>query len=168
MQRCHLGEYWISLITWFLFVFHIPELSSPQREKPNMASQWSLLQSEWCRTAIVDSFCARNLVNCVYSYAGIWNLRRCDWNTKKDKGKQKKKGPFKSQSKCWSLFLHFGLTSKELFEVSFYMISLRRRVLVKKERRRERDSERENLQEVYSNTISITIYWISMCRGLLS
>ena len=50
------------------------------------------------------------------------------------------------------------MTSKELFEVSFYMISLRRRVLVKKERRRERDSERENLQEVYSNTISITIY----------
>ena len=89
------------------------------------------------------------------------------YEKRQGKTEKKKKGPFKSQSKCWSLFLHFGLTSKELFEVSFYMISLRRRVLVKKERR-ERDSERENLQEVYSNTISITIYWISMCRGLLS
>ena len=40
------------------------------------------------------------------------------------------------------MFLHFGLTSKELFEVSFYMISLRRRMLVKKEKE-ERKRQRE-------------------------
>lgn len=141
MQRCHLGEYRISLITWILFVFHIPEFchykvgkdgKSLQREKPNMTSQWRLLRSERCRTATVDSFCARNLVNCVYSYAGIWNLRRCDWGTKKDKGKQKKKGPSKARAGA---------------KVCFFTLDWRLK---------------------NSNIISITIYWISMCRGLLS
>lgn len=70
---------------------------------------------------------------------------------KKTRG-NRKKGPFKSQSKCWNLFLHFGLTSKELFEVSFYMISLRRRTLVKKEREGEGEKERER-EKIYRKYI---------------